>query len=421
MATAMAGPGGKQHELAAAIGRLAALGQSVWLDHLRRSTTRSGELAARVKEGVTGLTSNPSIFAAALTAGADYDDALADPETTAWTDRDVFERLAVEDVQEAADVLRPVYAHTEGADGFASIEVSPSLARDTHESVREARRLWHAVNRPNVMIKIPGTHEGCPAIEQCLREGINVNVTLLFTLRHYEAVAGAYLRALEGRLADGLPVDRVASAASVFISRLDTEIDRRLDARNASDLRGRAAIANATVIYAAFRDIAGSARWKALEAEGARLQRPLWASMATKNSAYSDVLYLESLIGRDTIATVPPETLRKFADHGEAERTLPGDVQDAARFLLELEARGIDFVDVNKTLEDEGIAKFTQAMHVLLGVISEKRKRGKLSLSRVMPRMGYRYHLGWTPPEGVVEKLWRRLTGRRRSRVRPGK
>jgi transaldolase len=362
-----------------AMHRLGALGQSVWLDYLRRSATRSGALARLVDEGLGGLTSNPSIFAEAITTTGDYDSALADPETAAWTAQDVFERLAIEDVQEAADILRPVYDDTDCADGFASLELSPAFARDTHGSVREARRLWHAVNRPNAMIKIPGTREGWPAIEQCLREGINVNVTLLFTLRHYEAVADAYLRALEGRLVDGLPIDRIASVASVFVSRVDTEVDRRLDDSGKRDraLHGRAAIANARVIYAAFRDITDSERWKTLEAAGALLQRPVWASMRTKNPVYSDVLYMESLIGPDTIATVPPDTLRKFADHGVADVTLPGDVQAAARFLLELEAAGIDFVNVNRTLEEEALQKFSLALERLLAAIAEKRQQAR--------------------------------------------
>lgn len=364
--------------LADAMRRLGALGQSVWLDYLRRSMIRSGALAALVDDGLGGLTSNPSIFAEAITATAEYDTALADPETTAWTDQEVFERLAIEDVQDAADVLRPVYDDTDGADGFASIEVSPAFARDTRGSVREARRLWHAVNRPNAMIKIPGTREGWPAIEQCLREGINVNVTLLFTLQHYEAVADAYLRALAGRVADGLPVDRLASVASVFVSRVDTEIDRRLDAGNRDRaLHGRAAVANAKVIYAAFRELTESARWKKLEAAGATLQRPLWASMSTKNRAYSDVLYMESLIGPDTIATVPPDTLRKFGDHGVAEQTLPGDAAEAARFLREIQAAGIDFAEVNRTLENQGIEKFTGALEHLMTVIATRRKAAR--------------------------------------------
>ena len=372
------------NDLAGAMGRLRALGQSVWLDHLRRSMTRSGALSGLVEQGLSGITSNPSIFAEAIIGTTDYEADLTDPQRAAWTAHDVFERVAVDDVREAADVLRPVYHDTNGADGFASIEVSPALARDTEGSIRDARRLWQAVNRPNAMIKIPGTREGWPAIEQCLREGINVNVTLLFTLSHYEAVAGAYLRALEGRLADGLPIDRIASVASVFISRVDTEIDRRLEAANAGrGLRGRAAIANATVIYAAFRDIVSSERWRALERAGARCQRPLWASMATKNAAYSDVRYVESLIGPDTIATVPPDTLRKFADHGAAELTLPGDVQAAERSLLELESVGIDFVDVNRALEDQGLDKFTTALDQLLAAISRKRKRRR---ARPQPR-----------------------------------
>lgn len=354
-------------------------GQSVWLDYLRRGMTRSGELADLVEAGLRGMTSNPTIFENAIGGSTDYDEALAQLADSRRTDREVFEALAIQDVQEAADVLRPVYEATRGADGFVSIEVSPTLARDTEGSIAEARRLWHAVNRPNTMVKIPGTREGWPAIERCLREGININITLLFSLEHYQAVADAYLRALEERLAAGEPVDRIASVASFFVSRVDTEVDRRIEASGGgsgvlSRLRGQVAIANARLAYDAFLAITRSARWRALEARGARVQRPLWASTGTKNPAYSDVLYVESLIGPATITTVPPETLMHFEDHGVVAPTLPGDVRAAQRTMNALASGGIDFADVNRVLEEEGIAKFTKSLDALLDVLARKRR-----------------------------------------------
>ena len=304
---------------------LSALGQSVWLDHLDRRTTRSGELARMVHEGLRGVTSNPTIFERALTGGTAYDAGLRELADSAASDRGIFETLAVQDVQEAADVLRVVHRETDGADGFVSIEVSPELARNATATAAEARRLWQFVNRPNVMIKIPGTRESWPAIERCLRDGININVTLLFSLEHYEAVAEAYLAALEARAGAGLPIDQIASAASLFVSRVDTEVDRRIDGARVppAALRGRTAIANAQLVYARFLEISDSPRWRALEARGARPQRPLWASTGTKDPAYSDIRYVQALIGPRTITTVPPETLRLFEDHGVAELSLP--------------------------------------------------------------------------------------------------
>lgn len=354
---------------------LLSLGQSVWLDYLSRGLTRSGELAAMVANGLRGMTSNQTIFEHAVAGSRDYDDVLMESAASRASNRQVFEALTIEDVQDAADVFRGVYNETDGADGFVSIEISPELARHSEASIVEARRLWRGVNRPNVMIKIPGTREGWPAIERCLRDGININVTLLFSLDHYNAVAEAYLRALEARVAAGQPVDRVASAASLFVSRVDTEVDRRiaLEGGSASRLRGRVALANARLVYDAFTRIMSDRRWKALEAHGARPQRPLWASTGTKNPEYSDVKYIESLIGPDTITTVPPETLRLFEDHGEIEQTLPGDVEDARQTMTALAAAGISFSDVNETLEEEGIARFTRSLKKVLAVISNKR------------------------------------------------
>jgi transaldolase len=337
--------------------------------------TRSGELRSLIDHGLRGMTSNPTIFEHAIASSAEYDDELAGLPS-ARTDRELFETLAVEDVREAADVFRGLYDSTGGSDGFVSIEVSPSLARDTEGSVTEARRLWKAVDRPNVMIKIPGTREGWPAIERCLSEGININITLLFSVEHYRAVAEAYLRALESRIAQAQSIERLASVASVFVSRVDTEVDKRIEADGGSltALRGKVAIASARLAYATFLEITESARWQALEAKGAKKQRLLWASTGTKNPEYSDVLYVESLIGPDTIVTVPPETLTRFEHHGTIAPTLDGDqIRDAWRVMDRLADGGIDFREVNVTLEEEGIAKFVTSLDRLLSAIAEKR------------------------------------------------
>src|SRR5690349_24648976 len=266
-------------------------GQSVWLDYLRRGMLESGELQRMIDDGLRGMTSNPTIFEHAIGGSTDYDEALARVASSPRTDREVFEALAVEDVRSAGDLFRPVYDRSQGADGFVSLEVSPTLARDTAGTIAEARRLWAAVDRPNVMIKVPGTREGWPAIERLLTDGINVNITLLFSLEHYRQVAEAFVRALEARRTAGQAMDRVASVASFFVSRVDTEVDRRLDARGRgpSDLRGMIAIANAQLAYAWFRDLLDSKPWRALAAAGAKPQRLLWASTGTKDPAYSDV------------------------------------------------------------------------------------------------------------------------------------
>ena len=355
---------------------LIALGQSVWLDYLHRGMTRSGELRALIDSGLRGMTSNPTIFQHAIGTSHDYDDDLAALASPSRTDRDVFEALAIADVREAADLFRRVYDATDGADGFVSLEVSPELARDTEGSVHEARRLWHAVDRPNVMIKIPGTREGWPAIERCLVEGININVTLLFSVEHYRAVAEAYLRALETRLQHGQPIHHTSSVASYFVSRVDTEVDSRLMARgiHRSDLQGQTGIAGAQLAYARFGEIRRSDRWKALEAKGARVQRLLWASTGTKNPMYSDVVYVESLIGPETITTVPPDTLKRFEDHGQVKPTLNAGAAGTARRVMDsLLAAGIDMADVNRTLEREGINKFVKSFDQLLAVIAARR------------------------------------------------
>ena len=352
------------------------LGQSVWLDYLRRGMLRSGELQSLIDDGLRGMTSNPTIFEHAIGGSTDYDDELRTLASSARTDLEVFEQLAVEDVRAAADLFRPVYEATEGRDGFVSLEVSPTLARDTQGTIAEAGRLWKAVNRPNVMIKVPGTKEGWPAIQRLLTDGINVNITLLFSLEHYRQVGIAYVRALETRLREGRPVDRLASVASFFVSRVDTETDRRIEAGAESlrDLRGKVAVANAQLAYVWFRDQLRGTDWQRLASMGARPQRLLWASTGTKNPGYSDVLYVDTLIGPDTINTMPPATLQLFEDHGTIRPTLPDDGREATSIMKRLSSGGIDIDDVTRVLEDDGIEKFGKSFEALLGVIKGKRQ-----------------------------------------------
>lgn len=352
------------------------LGQSVWLDYLRRGMLRSGELQSLIDDGLRGMTSNPTIFEHAIGGSSDYDATLRTLATSPRSDLEIFEQLAVEDVRQAADLFRPVYDATEGRDGFVSLEVSPTLARDTDRTIAEGRRLWAQVDRPNVMIKVPGTREGWPAIERLLTEGVNINITLLFSLEHYREVAEAFMRAQEARTRAGKAIDRLGSVASFFVSRVDTETDRRIDAKGGDllDLRGKVASANAQLAYAWFRESLRSPRWQGLASAGAQPQRLLWASTGTKDPKYSDVLYVDSLIGPDTINTMPPATLQLFQDHGTVARTLPEDASEAGIVMERLAAGGIDFADVTRALEDDGIEKFAKSFETLLGVIGTKRK-----------------------------------------------
>jgi transaldolase len=352
------------------------LGQSVWLDNLSRGILRSGELQSLIDDGLRGLTSNPTIFEQAIGGSSDYDDELRILVLSGKGDGEIFERLAVADVRRAADLFRPLYDTSEGRDGFVSLEVSATLARDTEGTLAEARRLWTEVDRPNLMIKVPGTSEGWPAVERLLTEGININITLLFSLEHYRQVAEAYLRALEARIRAGQGIDRLASVASFFVSRVDTETDRRLETKGGPlrELRGKVAIANAQLAYAWFRDLLASARWRQLAAAGARPQRLLWASTGTKNPSYSNLLYVESLIGPDTINTMPPATLHLLQERGTVRQTLSEDATEAHLLMEQLEAGGVDFADVTRVLEDEGIEKFAQSFEALLRVIESKRQ-----------------------------------------------
>jgi transaldolase len=359
------------------------LGQSVWLDFLRRGLITSGELARLVKDdGLAGVTSNPAIFQKAIEGNDDYAPAIAQlSKDTKLTPRQLFELLAVRDVQDAADVLAPVYRESEGADGFVSLEVAPDVASNTHATIEEARRLWSEVKRPNLMVKVPATPEGLPAISKLLQEGININITLLFSRATYEKVAEIYVEALEARATRGEPIDRLASVASFFVSRIDTAVDAALDqaAESKSEeersritaLKGTAAIANAKLAYQSYRRIFSGARWQALAAHGAKSQRVLWASTGTKNPSYSDVLYVEELIGADTVNTMPPETLAAYRDHGQPRPTLDSNVAGAQKVLDDLAKVGVSLDKITDELLVDGVKKFVEPYTKLLATIEK--------------------------------------------------
>ena len=356
-------------------------GQSVWLDYIRRGIIENGELEGMIRDhDLRGVTSNPSIFEEAIGKSDDYDDELealaqgTDPGAA-------FESLAVHDIQRACDLFRPVYDAAGGHDGFVSIEVSPLLADDTQRSIDEARKLWGLVDRPNVMIKIPGTDEGIPAIEQLVSEGLNINITLLFSLAGYERVMEAFLRGMERRAEAGQPLERVASVASFFVSRVDSAVDAELEkivkaggpnADKAKAVLGRAAIDNAKMAYHRFSQVFSGERWERLKAKGARVQRPLWASTSTKNPAYRDVIYIEELIGPDTVNTMPLATIEAFADHGETRRTVDTDLDRARGELATLKELGIDLDRVTDQLQVEGVEKFAKAFNQMIQAVGEK-------------------------------------------------
>jgi transaldolase len=363
---------------------LTSLGQSVWLDYIRRGILENGELQGLIEESaVRGVTSNPAIFEQAISGSDDYDDVLEVLSVEGAEPMEAYETLAIADIQSAADLFRKIYDDSGGADGFVSLEVSPELAHDTSATLQEARRLWKEVARPNVMIKVPGTEEGVPAIQALLTEGINVNITLLFSIAAYERVMEAYLAALEQRAARGEPVDRVASVASFFVSRVDVAVDKQLEeriARASGDeerekiraLLGKAAVANAKLAYERYGQVFGGERFARLRAAGARVQRPLWASTSTKNPAYRDVIYVEELIGPDTVNTMPLATLEAFADHGVARRTVDAGLDEAKARLAALEALGIDMDAVTDALLVEAVEKFVTPFRKLLQCIDEK-------------------------------------------------
>ncbi|MBW7882679.1 MAG: transaldolase [Caldilineaceae bacterium] len=365
------------------IQKLREMGQSIWLDYIERGMIASGELKLLVDTGIAGVTSNPTIFQQAISKSDAY---KADLQRLARNDTDtkrIFETLAIADIKAAADVLRPVYDANGGQDGFVSLEVAPDLAYDTAATIAEARRLHAAVDKPNLMIKVPATAAGIPAIRQLIADGININVTLIFSLQRYAEVKEAFFQGLEERLENGKPIDSIASVASFFVSRVDSNVDDKLanlaaqDAANAAQIKslmGKAAVANAKLAYAQFQEKFAGPRWQKLAAAGAHYQRPLWASTSTKNPDYPDLLYVDTLMGPHTVNTMPPKTLEAFKDHGTVSRTIDDDLAGAKAVLDALAAAGVDMDTVTQELEAEGVKKFADSFVELLAAIEQRRK-----------------------------------------------
>lgn len=350
-------------------------GQSPWLDNLTRPYLRHGTLAGLVADGIRGVTANPTIFARAIEASDAYDEQFATLRASGRAVPDAYWDLVVDDVTDALGVLRPTFDRSDGTDGFVSIEVAPELARDTAATIAAARALHARIDQPNLYVKIPATPEGIPAIATAVAEGLNINVTLIFSLTRYDQVIEAYVSGLETLAARGGDISSVRSVASFFVSRVDSEVDRRLEAVGSPDavaLRGRAAVAQAKLAYSLFRQRFGGKRWAALADLGAQPQRPLWASTSTKNPAYSDTLYVDELIGPDTVNTLPESTITAFEDHGTLARRIDVDVDEAVALLDALEGLGIDMDDVGVTLEDEGVAKFHESFDHVLGALATK-------------------------------------------------
>ena len=409
--------------MANALRVLQQLGQSPWHDNIRRALLTSGALRRMVRAGdITGLTSNPTIFEQAIATSSDYDDAIRRLARKGKSAEAIVDALAVEDIRKAADVFAPVYRRTDGKDGYVSIEVAPKFAHDTQGTIREAHRLWKAVGRPNLMVKIPATPAGVPAVARCIADGLNINVTLIFSLQRYDEVMDAYLNGLAQRVAAGKPVGRIASVASFFVSRVDTVVDKLLDdtlatatadqATGLAQLKGRAAIANAKLAYAAFRDKFAGDRFAALAARGARLQRPLWASTSTKNPSYPDVYYVEALVGPDTVDTMPPATLVAYRDHGHPEARLDQDLDEATAVLQRLQSAGVAMDAVTRRLEAEGVASFARSFDSLVAVVAAWREALLLS-DRTAARLGaserrVKAALAEMDRARFAERLWRK-------------
>lgn len=433
------------------IQQLKALGQSIWYDNIRRGMLESGEMQRLIDIGVSGLTSNPTIFEKAITGSGDYDDALLELALAGKTTEEIYEALTLEDIRAAADLLRPVYDSTGGADGYASLEVDPHLAHDTDATVAEAKRLFQVLGRPNVMIKVPATPEGIPAVRRLIGQGVNVNVTLTFSLEAYEQVREAYIAGLEDLQRAGGDVSRIASVASFFVSRVDTAVDALLQERvkqgetELAGLMGKAAIANARLAYHAFRQSFDGQRFAGLRAAGARVQRPLWASTSTKNPAYSDVLYVESLIGRDTVNTLPDVTLQAFLDHGRVDEALGRGLEDARLTIDALEQAGVSMKEVTDRLLADGVKAFADSFDKLMANLAQKRSlllaralgHSRASLGDhadavqkaaddlrrqdVVARIWRRDHTVWKPdPREIADRLgWLTVTDQMRSQVAP--
>ena len=358
---------------------VAARGQSIWMDEISRQLLEPEGLAALVEgSAVTGVTSNPTIFANAIVKSNDYDEAMADLVARDATTPEIYTALVTRDIRDACDALRPVWEQTGGADGFVSVEVSPELAHETDTTIQEARDWWKRVDRPNLLIKVPATRAGIPAVRQLIGEGISVNVTLIFSLERYQMVMDAYLDGLDLYAQTGGDPSRINSVASFFVSRVDSEVDKRLErigTDHALALRGKAAVANARAAYGLFLDTFAGERWEGLSAKGARIQRPLWASTSTKNPAYPDTMYIDELVVANTVNTVPVPTIEAYQDHGNPEPTVFGqaEIEEADATLLALAAAGIDYDDVVQVLEDEGVQKFVDSYRELLDSVDQKR------------------------------------------------
>ena len=357
------------------------IGQSVWFDYIRRSLITSGELQALLDKGVRGITSNPAIFEKAIAGSNDYDEAINELVKAKKSIDEIYESLAMEDISLAADMLRNIYNSSDGRDGYVSLEVNPHLANETEKTIAEATRLFETLNRPNVMIKVPATPAGIPAIAELIGVGININVTLIFGLENYKAVAEAYLAGLDKLLSSGPsasgghPVDRVASVASFFVSRVDSAVDKALQQANEKELQGKIAIANSKIAYAEFRKIFDGVRWEQLRNKGARVQRVLWASTSVKNPDYPDTIYVDELIGPDTVNTMPPETVDNFLDHGRVNATLTRGVAEAHQQIAKLTELGIDLNTITQQLQDDGVAAFSKPFDALMQSIAEKSTR----------------------------------------------
>ncbi|MFZ5820420.1 MAG: bifunctional transaldolase/phosoglucose isomerase [Chloroflexota bacterium] len=385
------------------IPRLLEIGQSLWYDNIQRKLLENGQLQALIARGdIRGVTSNPTIFHNAIANSADYDAALIPLAWAGWDAEQIFWQLAVEDIQGACDLFAPLYEETRGGDGYVSLEVSPYLAHETKKTVEQAQALWERVSRPNLMIKIPATPQGIPAVRQAIAGGVNVNVTLIFSLARYAEVMEAYLSGLEDRVKAGLPVDRVASVASFFISRVDSKVDRLLHER--PYLRGRAAIANARLAYAAFTETFDGPRWQALKARGAQLQRPLWASTSTKNPDYPDTIYVDALVGAYTVNTVPPQTLEAYREHGMAYGAITQQMDKVRSTMAELEGLGISMEKVTQELEDEGIQAFADAFKDLLEAIERRRQDAASQLGPLAAPVSKR--IARLEADSVPARLW---------------
>ena len=386
------------------ITKLTQLGQSIWYDNIQRKLLENGELKAMIDRGdIRGVTSNPSIFNAAIAKSNDYDSALTPLAWAGWDAEKIFWQLAIEDIKAACDAFQPLYEESNGGDGYVSLEVSPFIAHDTEATAAQAQQLWARVKRPNLMVKIPATKEGIPAIRKAIAAGVNVNVTLIFSLTRYAEVMDAYLSGLEDRAAAKLPIDHIASVASFFVSRVDSKIDPRLP--GGSDLKGKAAIANAKLAYDLYQQTFAGGRWEKLKYKSARVQRPLWASTSTKNPAYPDTMYVDNLIGPETVNTVPPATLECFKDHGIASMTLVRGLADAGDAIKQLESAGISMDVVTQELEDEGVKAFADAFKQLLDTIESRRKSAASSLGPIADSVSKQ--IAQLEADSVPARIWK--------------